>query len=70
MIDFIPSLESHEFIWDDEDEIDHKLRKKLRAAFRTVDFIRKEYNVDRRTAAYITALKRLNDVYEFRGIWP
>ncbi len=27
LIDFVPSLESHEFIWDDEDEIDRELLK-------------------------------------------
>ncbi len=54
----------------DEEEVDHKLRKKLREAYRSVDFIRKEYKVDRRTAAFITAIKRLADVYELRGIWP
>lgn len=54
----------------DEEEVDHKLRKKLGTAYRAVDFTRKEYGVDRRTACYITAVKRLSDVYALRGIWP
>ena len=54
----------------DEEEVDHRLRKKLKSAYKSVDFARKEFSVDMRTACYITAIKRLGDVYDLRGIWP
>lgn len=54
----------------DEDEIDHKLRKKLITAYRSMEFTRKEYEVDRRTACFMNAIQRLDEVYRLRGIWP
>jgi glutamate dehydrogenase (NAD(P)+) len=55
--------------WELE-EVDRKLRCKLLAGYDRVEEARREYNVDPRTAAHIVALKRLEAVYEQRGIFP
>jgi glutamate dehydrogenase (NAD(P)+) len=55
--------------WD-LDEVDHKLHKKIVAAFKRVRSTAMEYDVDWRTAAYIVALARLEKVYRERGIFP
>lgn len=55
--------------WDLE-EVDRKLYKKIVAAFKRVSDNAKKYKVDWRTAAYITALERLELTYKERGIFP
>jgi glutamate dehydrogenase/leucine dehydrogenase len=55
--------------WD-LDEVDRKLRCKLLGGYERVEGARREYGVDPRTAALIVALKRLEAVYEQRGIFP
>ncbi len=55
--------------WELE-EIDRKLYKKIVSAYRRVSDTVKEYNTDRRTAAYIVALRRLEKVYIKRGVFP
>jgi len=55
--------------WD-LDEVDRKLHCKLLDGYDRVEQARREYNVDPRTAALIVALKRLEAVYEQRGIYP
>ncbi len=55
--------------WD-LDEVDHKLHKKMRAAYASVRDTAHEYSTDLRTAAYIVALTRLEKVYKERGIFP
>jgi glutamate dehydrogenase (NAD(P)+) len=52
------------------DEVDEKLHKKIIKAYGKVRDAAKEYNTDRRTAAYIVALRRLERVYIDRGIFP
>ncbi len=52
------------------DEVDCKLRKKIVLAYKKVRDTAREYNTDWRTAAYIVALKKLEKVYQERGIFP
>ena len=55
--------------WD-LDEVDRKLRCKLLHGYERVEEAQRTYGVDPRTAALIVALKRLETVYEQRGIFP
>ncbi|MCX7944211.1 MAG: Glu/Leu/Phe/Val dehydrogenase [Deltaproteobacteria bacterium] len=55
--------------WELE-EVDCKLRKKIIPAYKKVRETANEYNTDWRTAAYIVALRRLEKVYQERGIFP
>jgi len=55
--------------WDVE-EVDAKLRKQLISAYRRVRDAASKHKTDWRTAAYIVALKRLETVYNERGIFP
>jgi glutamate dehydrogenase (NAD(P)+) len=55
--------------WDLE-EVDAKLHKILMTAYKRVKNTAAEYDTDWRTAAYIVALKRLETVYNERGIFP
>jgi glutamate dehydrogenase (NAD(P)+) len=55
--------------WDLE-EVDTKLYKKIVGSYRRVLDTTRTYNTDWRTAAYIVALKRLETVYNKRGIFP
>ncbi len=50
--------------------IDKKLKRTMLNAYKNAKNQAKEYKVDLRTAAYITALNRIDSVYKFRGIWP
>ena len=51
-------------------EIDQKLHKIIRNAYRTVSDKAKKTHSDMRTAAYVVALSRLEAVYKERGIFP
>lgn len=55
--------------WELE-EVDCKLKKKIIPAYKKVRDTAKEFNTDWRTAAYIVALRRLEKVYQERGIFP
>jgi glutamate dehydrogenase (NAD(P)+) len=55
--------------WDLE-EVDTKLHKIITRAYRKVKTNAEQYDTDWRTAAYITALKRLEIVFRNRGIFP
>lgn len=55
--------------WELE-EVDAKLHKKMVSAYRRVSKVAGELEVDRRTAAYIVALSRLEKIYQERGIFP
>ncbi|MBN1233483.1 MAG: Glu/Leu/Phe/Val dehydrogenase [Candidatus Coatesbacteria bacterium] len=55
--------------WD-LDEVDHKLYRKLSDAYDKVRDVSREFNTDWRTAAYIVALRALENVYKRRGIFP
>jgi glutamate dehydrogenase (NAD(P)+) len=55
--------------WDLE-EVDSKLYKIITRAYAKVKDAAQKYDTDWRTAAYITALKRLEHVFKTRGIFP
>ena len=55
--------------WDLE-EVDTKLHKMMISAYERVRDATQAYDTDRRTAAYIVALSRLEKVYKERGIFP
>jgi len=56
-------------IWDLE-QVDRGLRKIIDQAYEKTKRTAKEFQTDWRTAAYIVALKRLQEVYKERGIFP
>lgn len=56
-------------IWQLEEVMD-KLEKKLRESFKKVIETSQKKNVDMRTAAFIIAIKRLEETYIQRGIFP
>jgi glutamate dehydrogenase (NAD(P)+) len=55
--------------WELE-EVDAKLREKIAGACGRVRAVAEEMNVDRRTAAYVAALTRIERVYKERGLFP
>ena len=55
--------------WD-LDEVDAKLRKCISGAYTRVRYKATELDTDRRTAAFVLALQRLEHVYKDRGIFP
>ncbi len=55
--------------WD-LDEVDARLHRQIVGAYCSVRDIAKEYQTDWRTAAYIVALRRLEQTYKKRGIFP
>jgi glutamate dehydrogenase (NAD(P)+) len=55
--------------WD-IDEVDIKLHKKIIGAYERVRDTARKFDTDWRTAAYIVALSRLENVYRERGIFP
>jgi glutamate dehydrogenase (NAD(P)+) len=57
------------FFWDETD-INKKLEKIMTSAFKDVVAVRKEKNVDFRTAALILAIQRSNEAILTRGIYP
>ena len=52
------------------DEVDSKLRRRLRRSYQLVRQAGEEFQTDWRTAAYIVALRHLERVYKERGIFP
>lgn len=57
------------FFWDVE-EVNRQLRRVLIRAYDAVVYTREQYDVDMRTAAQITAIKRVGDATKTRGIFP
>ncbi len=55
--------------WDLE-EVDFKLQKKIMSAYGNVRDKARELGIDRRTAAFVLALERLERTYKDRGIFP
>jgi len=55
--------------WDEE-EVNNKLRKKISLAYTAINDIRLKENVTMRQACYIKALKKIESVYDQRGIFP
>ncbi len=55
--------------WTHE-EVDEKLEKAMKRAYREVDDFTRHKKVDRRIAAYALALQRIEAVYKEREIFP
>jgi len=55
--------------WD-ADEVDSKLRRRITNAYERVNAKAAEVKTDWRTAAYVVALSRLQNVFKERGIFP
>ena len=55
--------------WNAE-TVDAKLREKLITAYRQVEKVSSEQGGSMRSAAYIQALRHLEEVYLKRGVWP
>ncbi len=55
--------------WEEE-EVNERLRKKLERATVEVKETAEAYNTDWRTAAYILAIRRIEEVYRERGLFP
>jgi glutamate dehydrogenase/leucine dehydrogenase len=55
--------------WE-ENEVNERLEKKLVRTFAEVWKRSQEMKVPLRTAAYVVALERVNEVYKYRGIFP
>jgi len=65
--EWVQGLQS--FFWDVE-EVNRQLRRVLIRAYDEVVRIKEQYKVDTRTAAQITAIKRVGDATRTRGIYP
>jgi len=57
------------YYWGEE-EVKTRMEEKLRSATREVFKMSEEYQVDLRTGAYILALKRIEEVYRERELFP
>ena len=55
--------------WEEE-EVNERLRKKLERATVEVKETAEQYHTDWRTAAYILAIRRIEEVYRERGLFP
>ncbi|GIV81951.1 MAG: hypothetical protein KatS3mg051_1305 [Anaerolineae bacterium] len=65
--EWVQGLQS--FFWD-IDEVNRQLRRVLIRAYDEVARVRHQYGVDMRTAAQITAIKRVGEATLTRGIYP
>jgi glutamate dehydrogenase (NAD(P)+) len=65
--EWVQGLQS--FFWD-ADEVHRQLRRILIRAFDDVAVTREQYHVDMRTAAQITAIKRVAGATQTRGMYP
>ena len=57
------------FFWS-EDEINHRLERLMREAYRAVSDVAKHHSVTLRTAAFIVACSRILESREVRGLYP
>lgn len=57
------------FFWE-ENEVNNKLTRIMRASFATVEQMMRSHKTDMRTAAYIIGVKRVADATIKRGIYP
>jgi len=65
--EWVQGLQS--FFWS-EDEVNRQLEAVMDRAFSEVLEISQREKVDMRAAAYILAIKRVDDAWNIRGIWP
>lgn len=57
------------FFWTEE-EINHRLERLMREAYRAVSEVAKQHSVSLRTAAFIVACSRILESREVRGLYP
>jgi glutamate dehydrogenase (NAD(P)+) len=65
--EWVQDLQS--FFWD-EDEVYHRLERLLRKSYGATEWTAEQHHVDMRTAAQITAIKRVADAVSTRGFYP
>ena len=69
-VSYFEWLQNHRSEQWDEEEVDRKLLLKIQQGYHTMRRIARESNVSNRTAAYMHALSRIQQVYRERGIFP
>ena len=57
------------FFWD-EDQVNNQLERLIKRAFQEVNEVATRERVDRRTAAYMVAIKRVAEATRVRGLFP
>jgi glutamate dehydrogenase (NAD(P)+) len=65
--EWVQDLQS--FFWD-EDEVYRQLERAMKKSFYNTQATAEEHNVDMRTAAQISAIKRVSDAVATRGFYP
>jgi glutamate dehydrogenase (NAD(P)+) len=65
--EWVQDLQS--FFWD-EDEVNHQLERAMRKSYLKTQDMAEKHNVDMRTAAQLTAIKRVADAVAVRGFYP
>jgi glutamate dehydrogenase (NAD(P)+) len=65
--EWVQDLQS--FFWD-EDEVNHQLERAMRKSYLKTQEMAEAHGVDMRTAAQITAIKRVADAVAVRGFYP
>ncbi len=70
LVSYFEWVQSKLGFWWEEDEVNHRLEMKLRNATREVIDTAKEFGVDLRTGAMILALRRIEEVYRERELFP
>lgn len=65
--EWVQDLQAH--FWTEE-QVNEKLQHIMYTSTKDVLNIRKQYNCDMRTAAYILAVGRVAEALKLRGIWP
>ncbi|MFN3198096.1 MAG: Glu/Leu/Phe/Val family dehydrogenase [Bradymonadia bacterium] len=69
-VSYFEWLQNHRSEQWPEEEVDQRLEKKIQQAYKTMRRIAREHGVNNRTAAYMHALSRIQQVYRERGIFP
>ena len=70
LVSYFEWVQSKLGFWWEEEEVNDRLERKLRNATREVIDMAHEYNVDLRTGAMILALRRIEEVYKERELFP
>ncbi len=70
LVSYFEWVQSKLGFWWEEEEVNDRLERKLRNATREVINMAHEYDVDLRTGAMILALRRIEEVYKERELFP
>lgn len=70
LVSYFEWVQSKLGFWWEEDEVNRRLEMKLRNATREVIDTAREFDVDLRTGAMILALRRIEEVYRERELFP